>query len=160
MVAVLSILGATLARLWAERSLDFGEPVPLIGDVFRLSRGENTGVAFGFLGGSPLVPWLAVLALVAFALILARPLVGSRVGGVALGLILGGGISNLLDRLRDGRVTDYLDLGLGSWRWPAFNLPDVTITAGFLLAGWLLARGPSDEPKSSIDCEDEEDDTR
>lgn len=147
MVAVLTILGATLARLWAERSLDFGEPVPLIGDVFLLSRGENAGVAFGLLGGSPLVPWLAVLALVAFALILARPLVGSRAGGVALGLILGGGISNLLDRVGDGRVTDYLDVGLGSWRWPTFNLPDTAIVAGVVLVLWLLARNDGPEGK-------------
>lgn len=147
MGAVLTILGATLARLWAERSLDFGEPVPLIGDAFRLSRGENAGVAFGLLRDSPLVPWLAVLALVVFALILVRPLVGSRAGGVALGLILGGGVANLLDRLGDGRVTDYLDVGLGGWRWPTFNLPDVAITVGFLLALWLLTRDDGPEGK-------------
>lgn len=143
--AVLTALATWAARLWAERGLEFGEPVPLIGDLFRLTLGENAGVAFGLLRDSPLVPWLAVLALVAFALYLARPLSGSRAGGVALGLILGGGIANLLDRLGDGRVTDYLALGVGAWRWPTFNLPDAAITVGFLLALWLLAR--DDEPE-------------
>ncbi|MGB3684164.1 MAG: signal peptidase II, partial [Rubrobacteraceae bacterium] len=78
---------------------------------------------------------------------------GSRAGGVSLGLILGGGIANLLDRLGDGRVTDYLDAGLGNWRWPTSNLPDVAITTGFVLALWLIARGSSGELKSSVDYE-------
>lgn len=139
--AALVVLAAWGTRFWAEQGLSYGEPVPVAGDHFRLTLGENAGVAFGLLGGSPLVPWLSVLALVAFALLLARPLLGSRAGGTALGLILGGGIANLLDRLGDGRVTDYLDVGAGAWRWPTSNLPDVAITVGTLLALWLLARG-------------------
>lgn len=140
-VAVLTVSAAWGARLWAERSLAFGEQVPLAGDTLRLTLGENAGVAFGLLRDSLLVPWLAALALIVFASFLARPLSGSRTGSVSLGLILGGGIANLLDRLGDGRVTDYLDAGLGNWRWPTFNLPDVAITTGFVLAVWLLARG-------------------
>ena len=140
-VAASTVLAAVLARLWAERVLDHGEPVSVVGNLFRLTLGENTGVAFGLLGGSPLVPWLAVLALALFAFCLARPLRGSRAGGAALGLILGGGVANLLDRLDDRGVTDYLDLGIGAWRWPTFNLPDVAITAGFLLVVWVLTRG-------------------
>ena len=89
------------------------------------------------------MPWLAVLALMLFALYLARPLRGSRVGGTALGLTLGEGIANLLDCLGDGRVTDYLDAGLASWRWPTFNIPDVAITVSFLLVLWVLTREAS-----------------
>ena len=151
-VVAATVLVASVARLWAERRLAYGEPVPLLGNVFRLTLGDNAGMAFGLLGGSPLVPWLAVLALVVFTLCLARPLLGARAGGAALGLILGGGLANLLDRLGNGSVTDYLDLGLGSsWRWPTFNLPDVAITAGVLLALWLLLRdeGVGGEPKAS-----------
>lgn len=149
-VVALTTLAAYLARVWAERNLDYGEPVPLLGNPFRLALGENSGVAFGLLGGSPLVPWLSTLALVAFALLLARSLLGSRAGGAALGLILGGGLANLLDRLGDRSVTDYLDVGAGSWRWPTFNLPDVAITAGVLLVVWLLLRGEGafEEPKA------------
>jgi signal peptidase II len=154
-VAVPTVLATGAARLWAERGLDYGEPVPLVGDLFRFTLGENAGVAFGLLRGSPLVPWLAALALVAFALYLARPLSGSRAGGAALGLILGGGLANLIDRVGDGSVTDYLDVGLGNWRWPTSNLPDVAITAGVVLALWLIARDPSGEPKSLMDYEED-----
>lgn len=148
-VGVSTVLAATLVRLWAQRALDYGDTVFLAGNLFRLSRGENAGVAFGLLAGSPLVPWLAVPALGAFALLLARPLLGSRSGGTALGLILGGSLANLLDRLGDGRVTDYLDLGLGGWRWPAFNLPDTAIVAGALLTLWMLARSSPGEKYAS-----------
>lgn len=140
-VAILTIFAAYLARWWAEQGLDHGEPVSLAGDLFRLTLGENAGVAFGLLGGSPLVPWLSALALVAFALYLFPSLRYNRAGGISLGMVLGGGIANLTDRLDDGRVTDYLDTGLGAWRWPTFNLPDVVITVGFFLVVWVLARG-------------------
>lgn len=140
-VAVSTTFAAYLARRWAERGLDFDEPVSLAGALFRLTLGENAGVAFGLLGGSPLVPWLSALALVVFTLYLALSLRTSRAVGISLGLVLGGGIANLIDRLDDGRVTDYLDAGLGAWRWPTFNLPDVAITVGFFLVAWVLACG-------------------
>lgn len=143
-VAALTILGAYLARLWTERNLEYDEPVRLLGNLFRLTLGENPGVAFGLFGGSPLVPWLSVVALVAFALLVGRSLSGGPAGGTTLGLVLGGGAANLLDRLGDGRVTDYVDAGLASWRWPTFNLPDVAITVGALLAVWLLMDGGRD----------------
>lgn len=139
-VAVLTVLAAYSARLWAERDLDYGDPAPVAGNLFHLTLGENPGVAFGLFGGSPLVPWLSALALVVFALYLARSLPYSRAGSVSLGLILGGGVANLIDRLDDGSVTDYLDVGLGNWRWPTFNLPDVAITVGVFLVVWVLAR--------------------
>ena len=85
-----------------------------------------------------MVPWLAAVAMALFALGFAHFLLESRAGGAALGLVLGGSVANLIDRLDDGRVTDYLDLGLGSRRWPTFNLPDTAIVLGLLLALWLL----------------------
>lgn len=144
-----TVLIAWIVRLWAEWGLSYGEPVSLFGGLFRLTLGENAGVAFGLLGGSPLVPWLAALALVTFVLYLARSLRGSRVGSVSFGLILGGGIANLLDRLNDGRVTDYLDVGLGTWRWPAFNLADVAITVSFLLVVRVLVGDGHTPPESA-----------
>lgn len=109
--------------------------------MFRLTRAENSGLAFGLFPDSPLVPWLVALALVTFALYLARPLQVSRPGRVSLGLFLGGGLANLLDRVGDGTVTDYLDIGLDAGRWPTFNLPDVAITVGFVLVLRVLVRG-------------------
>lgn len=136
----LTLLATWAARRWAEERLDYGVPLAVLGDVFRLTRSENTGVAFSMLRGSPLVPWLSVATLVAVAVYLARTLRGRWLGEIAVGLILGGGSANLLDRLGDGRVTDYLDWGVGAWRYATFNLPDTAIVVGALLAVLLSLR--------------------
>lgn len=130
-------------RRWVEQTLLMGVPVPVLGEVFRLTRGENTGIAFGLLRDSALVPWLSLLALCAVALYLWRLIWQQRVGAAAIGLIFGGGVANLLDRLGDGRVTDYLDWGVGTARYATFNLPDSAIFVGFTLIILLAWRRPT-----------------
>lgn len=138
LVATLTILVTWGVRRYVEAHLDYGVPVPVLGDVFRLTRGENTGVAFSLLRDSPLVPWLSALALVAVASSLGRAVHGRPAGAGAVGLILSGGAANLLDRRGDGRVTDYLDWGIGAWRYATFNLPDTAI--------WVSLRVPAAPP--------------
>jgi signal peptidase II len=93
-----------------------------------LVRVRNSGIAFGLFDGGGAA--LTVLTLAALALLLtyfafhtSRPLLW-----LATGLLLGGALGNLLDRARDGAVTDFIDLPL----WPAFNVADLAITAGVL----------------------------
>lgn len=131
-----------LTKRWAEQKLSPSAPVPLIGQEVRLTLGYNTGVAFGMFtkGGA----WLAVLAslLIVGALLWLVWAVCIKEAHPALawpvGLLLGGGSANLLDRLGDGRVTDFIDVGVGAARWPTFNLADACIVvavAAFLLTG-------------------------
>jgi signal peptidase II len=96
---------------------------------------RNNGVAFGLLPGHhiavTLVIGLALLALlVYFALHATRPLIW-----LPTGMLLGGALGNILDRLRDGYVTDFIKLPLG---WPPFNLADTSITLGVLLLLFVL----------------------
>ena len=142
-VAGLTILTSWGARRWIERELAHGVPVRVLGESFRLTRGENSGIAFNLLRDSPLATWLPLAALVVVAAYLATALRGQPIGGLPTGLILGGGIANLLDRLGDGRVTDYLDWGIGGWRYATFNLPDSAITVGMALALGLAVRATS-----------------
>jgi signal peptidase II len=98
---------------------------------------RNTGVAFNFLSGGGAI--VVVLTLVALAALLgyfvARP---SRPGlWVPTGLLLGGALGNLLDRLLNGSVTDFIKLPL----WPAFNVADIAITVGVLALLYVL-EGP------------------
>lgn len=139
-VAGITILACWAARRRVERELDYGVPVRVLGESFRLTRGENTGIAFNLLRDSPLATWLPLAALVVVVVYLATALRGQPLGALPTGLILGGGIANLLDRLGDGRVTDYLDWGVGGWRYATFNLPDSAITVGFGIAIWLALR--------------------
>ena len=98
---------------------------------------RNHGVAFGFLPGDHLavtiVVGLALLALLAyFTLHAARPWIW-----LPTGMLLGGALGNILDRLREGSVTDFIKLPLG---WPPFNLADTSITLGVLILVLLIER--------------------
>lgn len=120
---------------------------------FNLVFLRNDGVTFGLLGG---VPWWVLsafaLAIVMWlAVLMARA--ERRVEVLAYGLVIGGAIGNVADRLRFGAVTDFLDFYVRGWHWPAFNLSDVAVVGGvgLLLLCELAAsrRGRSgDRPKA------------
>ena len=112
---------------------------------FRLTLGFNEGASFGMLGqlmaGSPIAMAGLTGLLTAFILVCALRSTG-RLEGVALGLIAGGASGNILDRLRQGAVTDFLDAHWQEWHWPTFNMADVTITVGaaLLIFVWPVPR--------------------
>lgn len=103
---------------------------------FNLRLGFNTGVSFGMLAddfaGMPLVLAGLNLAIVG-ALVWWLMHSERRSEAIALGLIIGGAIGNIADRIRLGAVIDFLDLYYGNWRWPTFNTADVAITIGAAL---------------------------
>jgi len=134
-VAVAVVAIDQLTKAWALRGLADG-PIGIVGPVrFNLTR--NTAGAFG-LGGA-VVPFLAVGAMVLVVALVARADVIRRPGlAVAAGLVLGGALGNLVDRLArspgllGGAVVDFVDL---RW-WPVFNLADAAITCGCLVLLW------------------------
>jgi len=119
---------------------EFGDGDASIGLGFRLVEVRNDGVAFGLFGGGEaivIVVTMAALALVAgyFALDPARPWLW-----VGIGLLTGGALGNLADRLREGSVIDFFDPPA----WPTFNVADVAIVAG--IATIVLLQIRADEP--------------
>jgi signal peptidase II len=128
-----------LSKIWVEQTLELYQPVPLIGDFFRFTLGYNTGVAFGMFangGSGPLV--VTGLVILGLTVWFWRALQSGQFpvqAGWPIGLLLGGAIANFVDRLIDGRVTDFLDAGIGATRWPTFNLADSFIIVGM---AWLL----------------------
>jgi len=106
--------------------------------MFNLTLVRNSGTAFGlFAAQSPLGvgALIAMTGLLSFGVLLWMLRASSKPEAGALGLILGGALGNLTDRLRHGAVTDFLDLHYGDYHWPSFNFADVAITLGtaFLL---------------------------
>lgn len=103
---------------------------------FNLTLGFNRGVSFGLLAAdSPATPWLlsgfALAVLLGFGVWLAR---NPRLRhGLAAGLIAGGALGNVVDRLRQGAVTDFLDFHWAGYHWPAFNVADALIFLGAAL---------------------------
>lgn len=142
--AMLAAGADLLTKSWAQAALAGQPPIPLVGEYLQLQLGFNTGIAFSlFAGGEFFVPLLNLAALSGFGLwlglLLRRQFLGP-VAGLCAGLFLGGGIANLLDRLTDGRVTDFIDVGIDTLRWPTFNLVDMCIVTGAVAFVLLLER--------------------
>lgn len=110
----------------------------------------NRGMSFGMLNsGDPMVPWilggLAVAVAIGLVWWLARAHRWLVIAG--LGLVLGGAVGNLIDRLLYGAVVDFVLLHAGRWQWPAFNLADSAITLGVLALLWDSLFGAQESRK-------------
>ena len=124
--AIVAADQAAKARI--EADLVPGEVVDVLGPL-KLTLAHNTGVAFGLAGGAGVGLMLVTLgALVLIGYLFSRKPQRPWMW-VAVGLLAGGALGNLVDRIRADAVTDYVDLG----SWPPFNLADVAITSGVLL---------------------------
>lgn len=117
--------------------LESGRPVDFLGSVVRFTRTTNTGAAFGLLRGQG--PWFIVVSAAASLAIIVfrREIAKLRTWDqVAFGLILGGAIGNLIDRIRLGAVIDFIDIGVRHIRWPSFNVADSAISIGVVLVAY------------------------
>ncbi len=138
LVSLLIVLSLDwMTKTWVEQVLIPFQPMPLAGQFFRLTLGYNTGVAFGLFangGVGPLV--LTGIIIVGMVIWLVSTLRSGELPPTAaapIGLILDGAIANFADRLPDGRVTDFLDAGFGTTRFPTFNVADTFIVLGVAL---------------------------
>ena len=135
------------SKAWAVRRLKSGETVSVLDGLLHFSYAENPGIAFGqFQEGGEFGRWmlaaLAGLAVVGLLLYFFRTTrTDDRLLG-ALALLLAGVAGNLTDRVRMGHVVDFIDVFLGTYRWPTFNVADAAICTGAaLLALDLILEG-------------------
>jgi signal peptidase II len=143
LLAVL-LLDCSTKRLAVEALSPPDVPHDVLGDVFRLTLAYNRGMATGIPIGSR---WVLTGAAVAVIAILWRAYLrtapGETVRVVALALLTGGAIGNVIDRVRwSGGVVDFVDIGVGTVRFWTFNLADVAVTVGALLLAWVLQHRP------------------
>jgi signal peptidase II len=140
------ILLADHATKWlaVERLAPAYVPHPVFGEWFRLTLVYNPGAAFGLHFG----PWsrwifmaLTVIAVVTMWRFYRESAPDARVRVWALCLVTGGALGNLLDRILSARgVVDFLDVGVGAWRWPTFNVADIAVSTGAVLLAIVLWR--------------------
>lgn len=128
-----------LTKEWISQALEFHQVVPVT-SWFNLVLAHNAGAAFSFLAGAG--GWqrgffisLATIAAMVIVYLL-RKHQRESVFSLALALILGGALGNLIDRIRFGYVVDFLDFYVQAYHWPAFNVADMAITAGAGLLIW------------------------
>lgn len=140
-LALIVLLGDQGTKALVEHSIREHAVIPVFPHFLNFVHNKNPGVAFGLFSDSP-APWKTALLVVASAALLAFVVVlvwkSKRLpweSSVGLAMILGGALSNLIDRVRFGRVLDFIDVYVGSYHWPAFNLADSAIVVG---AGFLI----------------------
>lgn len=143
-----------LTKAWVLTAIPHYTLIPVIDGLFNLVHVRNRGAAFGFLNRHD-ISWQFWLFLAATALAvvvvtaLAKHATAREYGFfTALGLILGGALGNLIDRVRFREVIDFLDFYYGSYHWPAFNVADIAICCGAALALILSWRKGPDETKA------------
>ena len=136
-------------KLAIDSSMKLYQSIPIL-PFFKLTYVHNTGAAFSFL--SEAGGWqrwffagLALAISCVIAVWLARLKQHETLLAVALALVLGGAIGNLIDRLAYGYVIDFLDVYYQTWHWPAFNIADSAITLGVILMllesfGWVKSK--------------------
>ena len=143
LAASLVVAADQFTKIWIRSTLDVGQSLSGLG-FFRVIRvPPNTGAAFGLFQGQSfaltIVALVGAAVLLIFVFFLSRrfPFLDNWLNMLALGLILGGTIGNLVDRLNPnlGGVTDFISVG--SW-WPAFNIADSAITVGVIIFAYSL----------------------
>ena len=132
-IAIAVVVIDQLAKSWITATLDPGEGMIVLGDWLRFVHGQNSGILFGLLPQS--APIFAIVSLGVTGLIVYyhRRAGHGILVTIALGLLLGGAIGNLLDRLNHGYVVDFVDMGIGTWRFYTYNIADACITTAILL---------------------------
>lgn len=133
------------SKLIVRGSMTLYQSEPVLGDFFRLTYIHNPGAAFGLNMGSPFLHTAFSVLALGVLIYLYRSLADNeRLSRLALCLVLGGAVGNIIDRLYLGEVVDFFDFGLGDLRWPVFNVADSCVTVGVL----LLALGYSRRDKT------------
>lgn len=137
------------SKMYVMQSFMLHEIREVIPGFFNLTYLHNSGAAFGFMGSitSAWKHWffigVAVVALGFIMVLYAQHCLDRFIYTIALGLIAGGAVGNVIDRIRFGSVVDFLDVYIGTRHWPAFNVADSAICVGvglFLLANILAEK--------------------
>jgi len=144
-VAIGILLADQISKMWLERWLLPGCGMQVWPGLFSLTRVHNTGVAFGMAQGNNLLTGILALMILGLSAWVVKGWDwDQRWVQMVAGMIAGGAVGNLMDRMRLGYVLDFLDFHYAGWSWPAFNIADSAISLGvaLLVLCWLLGRSP------------------
>jgi len=134
-----------VTKLWVMGHMDLFQSWPVLPGFFSITYVRNPGAAFGLfasmsdLARMAILVGVSVLAVGLLTVFYLRSPYADRMSRVAAVLVMGGAVGNLIDRIRFGEVVDFLDVYLGRYHWPAFNMADSCITIGitlFILGAW------------------------
>jgi signal peptidase II len=132
-IAVTIVVVDQIVKAWVVASFDVGVVYSILGDWIWIAVSHNNGALFGLFRDSAILFAIFSLAVIGVILFYEAKAGRAMLVTVALGLLLGGAVGNLIDRLRLGYVVDFVDIGIGSWRFYTFNIADSAITCAVLL---------------------------
>ena len=137
LVAGLVLAADIISKAIVVASMEPGRVVRLAGHYLELTNTRNSGAAFS-VGTGATVLFTAVAVVVVAVILRTAKRLRSLGWAICLGLLLGGALGNVTDRLRLGRVTDFVDAGIGDLRWPAFNVADSAFVVGIFMLTVLI----------------------
>jgi signal peptidase II len=138
-VAVVIFVIDRVTKAWVSENIPLGTARPVVGDYVRIVHAQNTGAAFGLLPErTTLLSVLSVVAVLAIVYYYRQIASNSALVSATLGMQLGGAFGNLLDRITQGYVVDFVDVGIGDVRFWAFNVADSSIVVGIILVTLAL----------------------
>lgn len=132
-LAAAVLLADQITKAWLVSFLDPGQRVDVVGDLVRLVHSQNSGALFGLFRDSALLFGVVSIGVVALIVWFHGSSARSTWLSVALGLLLGGALGNMVDRFRLGYVVDFVDIGLGTLRFYTFNVADSAISLSILM---------------------------
>jgi len=128
-----------LSKVYIQKTMKLHQTIKVIDGLFDITYVLNKGAAFSFLADKPegfTIPFFVIVSVIAIGIIgflFYKTEKSDYVSLIAFALLLGGSIGNLIDRIRHGAVTDFLDFYIQQYHWPAFNVADSAITTGISL---------------------------
>jgi signal peptidase II len=132
-VAIVVVVLDQLSKTWLRSILEPGERLSIVGDLVRFIHAQNSGALFGLFRDQAYLFALVSIGVVALIVWYHGSSGRNTLLSVALGLLLGGALGNMIDRFRFGFVTDWVDVGLGDLRFYTFNVADASISIAILL---------------------------
>lgn len=132
-IAAVVVVIDQLTKAWLVSTLEPGERLSVIGDLLRLVHAQNSGALFGLFRDQAYLFAIVSIGVVALIVWYHGSSGRNTLLSIALGLLLGGALGNMIDRFRFGWVTDWVDIGLGDLRFYTFNVADASISCAILL---------------------------
>ncbi|PYT05879.1 MAG: signal peptidase II [Acidobacteria bacterium] len=158
-IATLVLVFDQLTKYWVSVKLREGDEIEIIKGLFKLSYTENPGIAFGMLNNGN-VKWLLVSVSVAAIMVVVYYMMRTSISNTlllwSLALLAAGICGNLIDRIRLGRVIDFILVYYKSYQWPVFNIADTAITIGAALMAIELFLAPHAERPTVVEPVDVE----
>ena len=141
-----------VSKLRVSNTMYVGQSHRVLGEFFRLTYVRNTGAAFGlFAGHHQVFVYISIAAILLVLALYFRGARQARLRSLALGLILGGALGNLYDRIRFHEVVDFFDFSLNGHHFAVFNVADSAVTVGVALLAWeIYAQGRTGRPEPAL----------